>query len=150
MPYDASRPLTSVQSAEAGPRTRSDFDRFHASALNASAHGPLGPGKSAADRNVEGDVLRFEHHARKIAQDHFDPAHFIDAAAGTVDILHTHTDPFDRVGKFFEPPTQSLPDERPLVLAQTNAEHPDVGWNQPYISTAGFSLIRFGNPTLEP
>ncbi|MDI3466945.1 MAG: hypothetical protein OJF50_005766 [Nitrospira sp.] len=47
-------------------------------------------------------------------------------------------------------PSQSLPNKRPLVLAQTNAEHPDMGWNQPYIFTARFSLIRFGNPTREP
>ena len=105
------------KSAEADSRACPDFDRLHTSALQSSAHGPFCPDESAADRNIEGGVLRFEQHAWKITQDYFDPADLIDAAAGTVHICYTHTDPLDRVGELCELPVELLPDRRPLVLA---------------------------------
>lgn len=133
-------------SAGTGSRSRPDFDRLLTSAIQASAYSALRPNEGAADRGIERGVLRFVQHARKTAQDHFDPTDMINTAARAVHVLHTDADPLDRACKLSELHAQFLPDGRSLLLAEIGSQHTDMRWNQRYIRTAGLPLERFGNP----
>ena len=86
--------------------------------------------------------MPFENHARKIAQDHFDSAKLIDAAARSIHVLHTDAYALDSACKFSQFLAQLLPDARPFFLGEIGAEHANVSRNNPSTSVAGLLLQR--------
>lgn len=81
-----------------------------------------------------------DDYAREIAQNHFDAAHPIDAAAGAVHIFHADADAFDESRILAKLLAKSLPDVCPIIVIEVNSGKADIRRNPRRIHALNFPL----------
>jgi hypothetical protein len=120
------------------------FERFRASALKRLPHRSFRPGESAIDRRLESRLLVLEEHARKVAQDYFDPAQLIHAAARSIHVLYADTDALNGGRELPELFSELPANVLFFVATEIHSHHADVSWNQRRSCAAGYRFESFG------